>query len=163
MEKEAITSAQQYRHNRGAFVEYQSELVSNLFITAGLRYDDNDDFGDYTTYRLSSAYIWPIGNNELKLRGAIGTGFRAPSLYEVEYNRGPWASSPASETELKQEETQGYELAVEYSTENGSHYEIVYFDQEIDDSIYFDLANFSGYLQDIGKSFSKRCGVDCFY
>lgn len=153
-EKEAITSAGQNRTQKGYFLEYQSELVTDVFVTAGLRYDDNEDFGSHTSYRLSAAKIWSVASNELKLRASYGTGFRAPSLFEVEYNRGPWAFAPASETELKEEQTRGYELALQYSTDDGSSYEIVYFDQEIDDSIYFDLAGFSGYLQDTGKSFS---------
>ncbi|WP_158971125.1 TonB-dependent siderophore receptor [Paraglaciecola sp. L3A3] len=157
-EKEAITSAQQYRHNRGAFVEYQSELVSNLFVTAGLRYDDNDDFGEHTTYRVSSAYIWAIDSNELKLRGAYGTGFRAPSLFEVNYNRRPEALPSAANTPLKEEQTQGYEIGIEFLTETDSRFEVVYFDQEIEDSITytFDSVTYAdGYIQDIGQSESK--------
>jgi vitamin B12 transporter len=153
--KESITSADQSRNNIGYYAEYQSELVDNLYFTGGLRYDDNDDFGQHTSFRLSSAYIWAVNDDELKLRGAYGTGFRAPSLYEVEYNRGPWAYAPASTTNLKEETTQGYEVALEYRTANNSHFEVVYFNQEIDDSIYFDLATFSGYLQDLGQSSSE--------
>lgn len=154
-EKESITSAQQSRNNIGYYTEYQSELLDNFYVTAGLRYDDNDDFGKHTSYRLSSAYIWAVGENDLKLRGALGTGFRAPSLYEIEYNRGPYAYPPASSTALQEETTQGYEVAVEYHTNGGSQFEAVYFNQEIEDSIYFDLASFSGYIQDIGQSSSK--------
>lgn len=153
-EKESISSAQQYRYNKGYFAEYQGELLNNWYTTVALRHDDNDDFGEHTTYRLSSAYIWSLDKNELKLRGAYGTGFRAPSLYEVEYNRGPFAKAPASEVNLKQEETEGYEIGLTYSLKQGSHIELVYFDQEIDNSIEFDLAGFSGYLQELGKSFS---------
>ncbi|MCF2949915.1 TonB-dependent receptor [Paraglaciecola aquimarina] len=154
-EKESISSAQQYRYNKGYFIEYQSELIKNWFSTLGVRHDDNDDFGQHTTYRLSSAYIWSIAGNEVKLRGAYGTGFRAPSLYEIEYNRGPWSYAPASETNLIQEESKGYEVALGLTTEKSGSFELVYFDQTIHNSIYFDLATFSGYLQDTGKSFSK--------
>lgn len=154
-EKESISSAQQYRFNKGYFIEYQTELATNWFSTLGVRHDDNDDFGQHTTYRLSSAYIWTLANNEVKLRGAYGTGFRAPSLYEIEYNRGPWAYAPATETNLTQEEAKGYEIALGLTSKEGSSLELVYFDQEIDDSIYFDLAGYSGYLQDQGKSFSE--------
>jgi vitamin B12 transporter len=89
------------------------------------------------------------------LRSAYGTGFRAPSLFEIEYNAGPFASAPASDTSLKEEKTRGYEIALEYSSAQGSRFESVYFDQKIDDSIFFDLAGFSGYLQEQGRSFSK--------
>ena len=154
-EKESITSEQQSRISQGYYLEYQSELVSDFYLTAGLRHDDNEDFGEHTSFRLSAAYIWALGEDELKLRSAYGTGFRAPSLFEIEYNAGPFASAPASDTSLKEEKTRGYEIALEYSSAQGSRFESVYFDQKIDDSIFFDLAGFSGYLQEQGRSFSK--------
>lgn len=154
-EKESITSANQSRVSKGYYLEYQDEVVENLYLTAGVRHDDNEDFGEHTSFRLSSAYIWQVGADELKLRGAYGTGFRAPSLFEIEYNDGPFAFAPASTTALKEEKTKGYEIAVEYFLAQGSRFEAVYFNQEIDDSIYFDLASFSGYLQDEGQSFSE--------
>lgn len=154
-EQEVISSANQARTQKGYYLEYQSEVLSDTFVTAGIRYDDNEDFGERVSYRLSAAKLWEVKGGELKLRGAYGTGFRAPSIFEIEYNRGPFAFAPASETSLKEEQTKGYELAVAYANEAGSSYEIVYFDQKIEDSIFFDLAGFSGYLQDIGTSFSE--------
>ena len=154
-EEESITTADQDRTQTGYYVEYQSEWLDNLFLTAGLRYDDNEDFGEHTSYRVSGAYLWSVANGELKLRSAYGTGFRAPSLFEIEYNRGPFAFAPAADTTLTEETTKGYEIALEYSENSGTRYEIVYFDQKIEDSIYFDLATFSGYLQDIGKATSN--------
>jgi vitamin B12 transporter len=38
---------------------------------------------------------------------------------------------------------------------NRIHLEAIYFDQEVEDAIFFDLAGFSGYLQDVGTSTSK--------
>ncbi len=157
-EQESITTEKQSRNNTGLYFEYQSEIARDFFITAGVRRDDNDDFGQHTSYRLSAAYIWSLGDNELKLRSAYGTGFRAPSLFEIEYNRGPFAFPPAATTELKEEKTKGYEIALEYSTHSNSHFAVVYFDQKIDDSIFFDLTGFSGYLQDPGQS--KSQGVE---
>ncbi len=91
-----------------------------------------------------------MGRDEIKFRGAYGTGFRAPSLSELAFNRGPFAFAPAAGTDLSEETTEGYELAVGYTSKNNSSIELVYFDQEIEDSIFFDLATFSGYLQDEG-------------
>jgi len=153
-EKEQITSADQSRISKGYYFEYQGELFENLYLTAGVRQDDNEDFGEHTSFRVSGAYIWALGDDEIKLRSAYGTGFRAPSLYEIEYNQGPFSFAPASTTALQEETTQGYEVAVEFSTKSDSHFEVIYFEQKIEDSIFFDLAGFSGYLQDIGESTS---------
>lgn len=154
-EQESVTTEHKSRIQRGYYLEYQTEVLSNWFLTAGARYDDNQDFGGHTSYRLSSAYIWALGDNELKLRGAYGTGFRAPSLFEIEYNRGPFSYPPASSVSLMEESTKGFEIGLAYSVASGSSIEAIYFDQKIDDSIYFDLTTFSGYLQDDGQSRSK--------
>jgi vitamin B12 transporter len=86
---------------------------------------------------------------------SYGTGFRAPSLYEIAYNRGPFAFPPASSTELRDETSRGYDFGIEYDAKNGLHLEATYFDQKIADEIYFDLVGFTGYLQGSGTSASK--------
>jgi vitamin B12 transporter len=154
-EEEQISTAEQSRISTGYYFEYQGELLDNLYITAGVRHDDNEDFGEHTSVRVSGAYIWTLGDDEIKLRSAYGTGFRAPSLFEIEYNRGPYAYAPAATTALQEETTKGYEIALEYSTKQGSRFEAIYFDQSIEDSIFFDLAGYSGYLQDLGQSSSE--------
>ena len=144
------------RDNEGYFIEYLSEFSDNFFLTAGLRHDENDDFGTNTSHRISAAYLVDWSNNAvLKFKGALGTGFRAPSPFEIAYNSGSFAFPPASLISLSQEESDGWELGLEYVLGNRVHLEAVYFDQEIKDAIFFDLAGFSGYLQDTGASTSE--------
>ena len=144
------------RSQLGYYFEYLSDFSEQFFVTAGIRRDDNEDFGVHTSYRLTTAYLVPLQNGDtLKLRANYGTGFRAPSLFETAYNSGPWASPPASNTVLSQELSKGHEAAIEYFGQHGLQLALVYFDQKIEDAIYFDLATFSGYLQDIGTSTSK--------
>ncbi len=141
------------RTQTGVYLEYLSRFSDTLFLTAGVRHDDNDDFGRHTSVRISAARLFALADaSEVKLRGSVGTGFRAPSPYEFAYNSGPFASAPASSTVLSEELSAGYELAVEYRSPSGLELEAVYFDQQIEDAIYFDLAGYSGYLQDIGES-----------
>lgn len=142
------------RDNTGVFLEYLSDFSDSFFVTAGVRHDDNDDFGTNTSYRLSGAYLFDLGNGTLKLKSAVGTGFRAPSPFEVEYNNSASAFPPASLVDLRQEESDGWEAGIEYF--NGEmRLEAVYFDQDVENTIFFDLAAFSGYLQDVGTSNSK--------
>lgn len=144
------------RDQTGYYLEYLSEFSDTLFLTAGMRHDDNDDFGNHSSYRVSGAWLIPAGDNAtIKLRGSYGTGFRAPSPYEAAYNRGPFAYPPASLVSLVEETSKGHELAVEYSTRAGLRLEAVYFDQTVADAITFDSAGFSGYLQDSGDSSSE--------
>ena len=146
----------QSRDNKGYYLEYQGALQDTVFVSLGARYDDNDDFGTHTSSRLSLAYVQDRGaGNSVKYRASVGTGFRAPSLYEIAYNSGPFASPPAAGSTLTEESSQGYDVGVEYDTANGAHLEVTYFDQEIEDEVYFDLTTFSGYLQSTGITTSK--------
>lgn len=152
-EEESITSSRESRTQTGYYAELQSEFTENLFTTAGVRYDDNEDFGEHVSFRLSSAYIWALEQGDLKLRGAYGTGFRAPSLYEIQYNR-DFGYAPASDIDLKEETSEGYEIGLQFTPSAGTSVEVVYFDQKIEDAISFDLATYSGYLQESGTSYS---------
>lgn len=142
------------RANTGGFVEILRDF-GQAHLGLGARHDDNADFGTNTSYRLSGAYLLDTPNATLKFKGSYGTGFRAPSPFEVAYNSGPWAASPASTTALRQETSDGYEAGLEYLHESGLHLNAVYFDQDVSDSIYFDLTTYSGYLQYSGASNSR--------
>lgn len=61
---------------------------------------------------------------------------------------------PASNVNLIQEESEGWEIGAEFFS-GDMHLEAVYFDQDVENAIIFDLATFSGYLQDIGTSTSR--------
>jgi vitamin B12 transporter len=143
------------RDQVGYYLEYQGGFGDRLFLTAGTRLDDNDDFGKHTSYRVSGAYLFPLAAGELKLKGAYGTGFRAPSLYEIAYNNGAFAYPPASDTTLKEEQSRGYDLGLSWLASSGVYLELVYFDQKIEDEIYFDLTAYSGYLQRSGDTDSS--------
>ncbi|MEJ2533256.1 MAG: TonB-dependent receptor [Halioglobus sp.] len=143
------------RDQQGYYLEYQGDFSGNLYLTAGVRHDDNDDFGSHTTYRVSGAWLFALDSGELKLKGSYGTGFRAPSLYEISYNRGAFAFPPAAGTALDAEESAGYDAGLGWYARSGWLLEAVYFDQRVEDEIFFDLVNFSGYLQGNGESRSR--------
>lgn len=154
---ERIGYAAYERDNLGLFAEYLSDFSEVWFITAGLRHDDNDDFGNHTSYRLSTAYLYPLPGHggQLKLRSSVGSGFRAPSPFEIDYNRRPNTPPPASLVELQEERSRGYELGLEYSIGHQLSLEVTHFNQRVTNAIVFDMATFSGYLQDEGTSRSR--------
>ena len=143
------------RDQEGYFAEYQGGFMDSLYVTAGLRYTDNEDFGSKTTYRTGATYLIAAGDGQFKLKAVYGTGFRAPSLSEIAYNAGPDAYPPAQGTELDAEQSTGYDVGVGYYATAGWYVDATYFDQKIDDEIYFDLIDFSGYLQESGESSSS--------
>ena len=152
------------RDQLGYYTEWQGHIANAFFYTAGARHDNNDDFGDHNSYRVSAAYVFDLnGGDALKLKTSYGTGFRAPSLYELAYNRGPFAFGPAATTQLTEETSKGYDAGFEYHWKNGGSAEVVYFEQTIYDAIQFDLDNFTGYLQDVGASHSRGVEISGVY
>lgn len=141
----------------GIFLEWRGKLSNNWSYSLGVREDDNSEFGNHTSYRATTAYVQPLAEgNYIKYKAAYGTGFRAPSLYELWYNSASgYAFGAALTEELKIEESKGFDVGVEYHTASGDVFEIVYFDQEIEDYIDFDLDGYTGYLQDEGTSKSR--------
>ncbi|MFC1503840.1 TonB-dependent receptor plug domain-containing protein [Spirochaetota bacterium] len=68
-------------YNAAAYAQDQLELFNALFMTAGMRIDLHEIFGNVFNYRTSIAYRVPVLNTLLK--GNYGTGFKAPSLYQL--------------------------------------------------------------------------------
>lgn len=72
--------------SRDAFAAYlDAELrpVGALLIGGAVRYDQYDDFGGATTWRVSARADLTEG---LALRGSLGTAFRAPSLQQQNFS-----------------------------------------------------------------------------
>lgn len=80
----------QYRHNLGAYADVEAEFSSKFLLTGALRYEKYSDFGDQLTWKTSSR-LTLVDNPDgflqsLSLRGAVSTGFRAPSLQQRYYS-----------------------------------------------------------------------------
>jgi iron complex outermembrane receptor protein len=60
--------------------ELNVPLLKTLDVTAAVRYDNYDDFGSTTNPKFSFRFQ---PSKELLLRGSYSTGFRAPSLFEL--------------------------------------------------------------------------------
>jgi len=57
------------------------EPIEGLVLTAGGRIDNHSLFGQHDTHRFTAAYQLP--QTETRFHASYGTGFRAPSLYEL--------------------------------------------------------------------------------
>lgn len=154
VEKQYEPNGNYERDQLGVYTEWQGIIGDHFFYTAGVRNDDNDDFGSHDSYRATAAYVQPIGESELKYKASYGTGFRAPSLYEIAYND-VLGTAPAKGTQLDAEESKGYDAGIEFRMANGFMVEAIYFNQDIDKAIDFDLVNYSGYLQQDGTTESR--------
>jgi vitamin B12 transporter len=153
LQSELVRSGETRERNQNAlYFEYQGQFAEHFYLSAGVRHDDNEDFGSHTSTRISAAFVKPLAEASVKFRASYGTGFRAPSLFEVAYNQGPYAFPPAAGVTLSEEQSEGFDVGAEYDAAYGLHVELTYFDHEISDEVYFDLLGFSGYLQSLGVS-----------
>jgi iron complex outermembrane receptor protein len=62
------------------YVDAETEITDDLIVSGAIRYDDYDGFGDSTNFKLAAN--WSI-TDEFAIRGAMSTGFRAPSMQQL--------------------------------------------------------------------------------
>ena len=90
----------QFQAKRGqnsVFTELQWAPSDDSLVSFAARHDDNDDFGRHVSTRASYVRIHNSTVGIFKYKASLGTGFRAPSLYEIAYNTGPFAFGSAAE------------------------------------------------------------------
>jgi hemoglobin/transferrin/lactoferrin receptor protein len=116
---------------RGIFVQDQVYLLDEaLVVTAGLRYDDykaspdqssglEDHNSDAFTSRLGAVYHW---NQHFSTYAQYSEGFRAPSIYELYYDKDNTAHGYkiVSNPNLKPEESQSYEIGLRANNSMGA-------------------------------------------
>ena len=71
------------RSNVGVYTGLESEIIKGLNVDIGGRYENYSDFGNSWTGK--AAVRVPLGS-AIAVRGAVSTGFRAPSLQQLWFN-----------------------------------------------------------------------------
>lgn len=92
----------QERDNKAAYLTL-GHNGSVLQLEGSVRFDDNEQFGDKTTWQLGAGWQFI---QSLRLTANVGTGFKAPTFNELYY---PGWSNP----DLNPEESTNYEVALE--------------------------------------------------
>jgi vitamin B12 transporter len=132
----------------GAFAEYQGRLTQNTFLTAGLRHDAHEQFGEHLSWRATLAHrIELSGELDLTARASAGTGFRAPSLFEL-------FDGFSGDPTLQEEKAAGWDLGLEFDwRQQGVNIAVTYFQQTVEDEIRFD-PNLFIYVQNLSDTHS---------
>jgi len=126
---ESVFPSQEMRTN-SAFLQNQLILDGGFSAIAGLRFDDNEKFGNHSTYKFGAAYFFDKTNTKLKAN--YGTGFKAPSLF---YLFDPAFGNP----DLKPEENSGWDLGFEqYFFGSGFSFGATYFSMKFENMFGFD-------------------------
>jgi vitamin B12 transporter len=102
-------------------------------LTGGVRYDDNSRFGSRFTYR--GAGVVRFDETGTRIKGSIGTGFKAPTLNDLYLDFPGFASfgNPA----LKPEKSVGWDIGFEQDLGRILTAEARYFENDIRDLITF--------------------------
>ena len=72
------------RNNVGVYLDLEGEVVEGLTLSGAVRYENYSDFGDNVSGKLAGRYDF---NPNFAIRGAVSTGFRAPSLQQQYYTQ----------------------------------------------------------------------------
>ena len=75
------------RYSYGIFTEALIPVTKEFEFTPAIRFDDYEDFGNTTNYKLSFRYQ-PM--RQLLFRGSYGTGFKAPTVPQLNAARQPF-------------------------------------------------------------------------
>ncbi|MBM2323989.1 MULTISPECIES: TonB-dependent receptor plug domain-containing protein [Marivita] len=113
--------------NSAVFAEVKATPTDAVELSLTLRYDDYSDFDGQLSGRAALSYRL---DEATTVRASLGTGYRAPSLYE---RFGPYAGS----TPLDPEESLSFDLGIEHSYGDRGTVKATVFWAEIDNLIGF--------------------------
>ncbi len=71
------------RSSIAGYVDLELDFSEKLLVTFATRFEDYSDFGSTLNFKLSSRYKL---TDNINIRGAGNTGFRAPSLHQLYFN-----------------------------------------------------------------------------
>ena len=112
----------------------QDEITYGDFnAVASVRYDDHDRFGSESTYRVAPSYMVSDGT---RVKASVGSGFKAPSLYQLYAPAGTWGA--VGNSDLNAEEMFAWDAGLEQVLVAGLlSVDLVWFQNEIDNMIEF--------------------------
>ncbi len=88
----AENSFKSNRYNFGGYLDFGIDFTENFLIDATGRYENYSDFGDAFVYKLSTRYKF-LGD-KITIRGSVSTGFRAPSLHQINVQKTQYGFVP---------------------------------------------------------------------
>ena len=124
--------------NTGYYGEAVLGYKNQLFLTAGLRLEDNSNYGDEygldKNPRAGLSYVFEMGKFQLKPRGAWGQSTKAPLITQKDYQESAYAIFLAN-PDLGPETQSGYEAGADIYYGDMFSLEITYYDQVVKNGI----------------------------
>lgn len=72
-----------YRNNYAFYADVEADLTEDLLVAGAVRYENYSDFGSTFNWKLAARLKM---SENMNLRAAASTGFRAPSLHQQNFN-----------------------------------------------------------------------------
>ncbi len=137
--------------SHAGFVQAQVNIQDRLLMTAGVRHDSYNAFGEATTYRVTGGYL--IHETGTKVRGSYATGFRAPTMNQLFFQD---PSFPSPIPDLKPEKSKSMDIGIEQRfLEDKLKFNVGYFWNHYENLIQFVFNPPIIGLQNIGQANSK--------
>ena len=137
--------------------EYRVGFAHQLFLSAGVRHDDNHMFRDATTYRLAAA--WQFRETGTRLHASHGTAVTNPGFFEL---FGFFPAFFLGNPDLKPEQSRSFDAGVEQKLLDGKlKLDLTYFHANLENEIVtvFDFNTFLTTVDNlVGKS--QRDGLE---
>jgi vitamin B12 transporter len=128
----------------GYFLQDRIRLGDAWVTTLGARIDDHSRFGTKTTWRAATSFLFR--QTSTRIKGSVGTGFKAPSLYQL--------YSVYGDENLDPEKSTGWDAGVEQTfLRKRLTIGAAYFSNDFENLIDFDSAS-SQYVN-VGKAETK--------
>ncbi|MEE8556759.1 MAG: TonB-dependent receptor, partial [Myxococcota bacterium] len=152
-EEAEFSSFDDKRRTLGVYLQDRIRWGERVFGTLGLRFDDPSDFEARLTYRATAGVRIPEWNTIL--RSSYGTGFKAPSLSQL--NSRAFGGNP----DLDPETSEGFDVGLEHTAWEGKVVgAATFFYNEVDDLIVAVFDAGSGSFLNFNIDRSRAHGVE---
>jgi vitamin B12 transporter len=138
------------RYDAGVFGEYRGQFFDNHFVNASVRWDNNEQFGNYVSGNVGWRSNW---NHGISTFANFGNAFKAPSFNDL-YYPGFAGSPPYGNPNLQPEQSTSFEVGLAGSHKN-IQWELRGYHTNIDNLItpvLIDPATYAYQARNIGKS-----------
>ena len=144
--------------NTGYIAEFMTRPLPAWDVSASVRYDDNSDFDDVTTYRLTTSYLFE--QTGTRLRASYGEGQKSPTFIE---RFGFFPDQFFGNPDIEPEKNKGFDVGVNQQLLGDRlSLAVTYFSERLEDEINgfaFDVDSGLFTAENLdGKS--KRDGVE---
>ena len=119
------------------FTLVEARPFKSLLLSAGARRDEFSNFDGATTSRVAAVFkIAERDGGATRLRASWGEGFRAPTLFELNFDQFGVMPNP----DLRPERARGFDFGVDHAFAPAARLSAAYFRQRVKDQIDFEFS-----------------------